>query len=391
MSALLRFFRRVLIGSFLVLYLSICSPTLAQSSANGLAQCARTPSCASQLGLPLKGPTVPFTTPAGLPFGVPTGMKPLLPLVPTGIPVLFWPTPTAGDDIMRKRLSKPPVGGYQNGGISSITYGTISGGNTRDVDWYILSPPDPTLTAPFKNTMRLTLGRCGLVETVQGVTSLAKGALVPGACATPTTRPIADQIPQNLQDALPAVTPDEVGDILDKPGNTGSEPISNSSPFVAPFPLVVAPADGITPPYTASPGQSIPISGAGAGSGSNPTTSPTTSPTASPTTSPTTSTGPTEFKDKWDAATNNIQAPPIGVVPTYALPTQNFLSHAMTVLSNKFPADFFGSYSGSPGVPQCPNYSFFGKTFEFCMISEFISILKYPAIISFATWAILAI
>jgi hypothetical protein len=60
------------------------------------------------------------------------------------------------------------------------------------------------------------------------------------------------------------------------------------------------------------------------------------------------------------------------------------------VFSGKFPFDFFGS-PPAPSIPECPNYTFFSETFELCPIRDLVGILKIPAILAYALWAIMAL
>lgn len=80
------------------------------------------------------------------------------------------------------------------------------------------------------------------------------------------------------------------------------------------------------------------------------------------------------------------------IVPT--LPDRfnkpNFYQYGIEKLSNKFPFDFFtGVPTGT--VAECPQFTFFTRTAEICLIRDFLSALKWPALIGFAIWGIMEI
>lgn len=79
----------------------------------------------------------------------------------------------------------------------------------------------------------------------------------------------------------------------------------------------------------------------------------------------------------------NLVAPQVSPIAPSQFSSPNFLQHAVTVFSDKFPFDIFDSVSGSSSVPQCPNYTFFNKTYELCPISDLFGVLKVPVIIAF--------
>ncbi len=72
----------------------------------------------------------------------------------------------------------------------------------------------------------------------------------------------------------------------------------------------------------------------------------------------------------------------------------NFVAYAVGVFSNKFPFDFFKGIVLTGDAPQaaaCPTYTFFEKPFELCPIRDFFALLKYPILIGFFVWAVMAI
>ena len=68
---------------------------------------------------------------------------------------------------------------------------------------------------------------------------------------------------------------------------------------------------------------------------------------------------------------------------------QNFLSYALTKFSDKFPFDVIGDYSILPDDNQCPSLTIYGKYWEFCVIPNTVSLIKYPVWISFLVRLIL--
>jgi hypothetical protein len=70
------------------------------------------------------------------------------------------------------------------------------------------------------------------------------------------------------------------------------------------------------------------------------------------------------------------------VVPGAAFTRPNFLSHALTVFSAKFPLDIVGSVSPSGGSTSCPYYEFYDEQFEVCFVRDAVTVLKIPIIIS---------
>ena len=142
-----------------------------------------------------------------------------------------------------------------------------------------------------------------------------------------------------------------------------------------------------TPPPSPSPSPSSPTGGGGAtGGGSNPgepgkwgdpsgggggggNASP--SPGASPGASPPQETNPNKASK-------------------FAKP--NFVAYAVSVFSKKFPFDIFVSVAAPPpGGLTCPTYSFFEKPFELCIVKDMVAILKFPALLGFLVWCIMAI
>jgi len=70
----------------------------------------------------------------------------------------------------------------------------------------------------------------------------------------------------------------------------------------------------------------------------------------------------------------------------------NFVAYAVFVFSKKFPFDIFASVAAPPpGGLTCPTYSFFEKPFELCIVKDMVSILKFPALLGFLVWCIMAI
>ena len=95
-----------------------------------------------------------------------------------------------------------------------------------------------------------------------------------------------------------------------------------------------------------------------------------------------------------DGEPESVEEPPLEP-PTYETiePTQfdspNFLEHGVTVMSNKFPFDIFGSSVNTDElITECPNYTFFNKTYELCPISDLLSLIKFPIIISFLIYSV---
>lgn len=78
-----------------------------------------------------------------------------------------------------------------------------------------------------------------------------------------------------------------------------------------------------------------------------------------------------------------IVPPEISELPPVEFEQKNWLQHGIDVFSNKFPFDIFGEIPDSGEGYECPTYIFFDKSFELCIISDFIMLLKYPVIISF--------
>lgn len=68
----------------------------------------------------------------------------------------------------------------------------------------------------------------------------------------------------------------------------------------------------------------------------------------------------------------------------------NFFQYGIEKLSNKFPFDFFTGVSGG-SVSACPSFTFFTRTQEICLIRDFLSALKWPAMIGFAIWGFMEI
>ena len=79
----------------------------------------------------------------------------------------------------------------------------------------------------------------------------------------------------------------------------------------------------------------------------------------------------------------------IDIQPTTFTAT-HFLVHARQVFSQKFPMDMLGDLPSS-GNATCPSLTLFGYTYELCIVVDFLSVLKYPAIIGVAIWALLSL
>lgn len=68
----------------------------------------------------------------------------------------------------------------------------------------------------------------------------------------------------------------------------------------------------------------------------------------------------------------------------------HFIPYAFQVFSTKFPLDAIGSLpDGTERV--CPVFSFFGESFEFCIINDAMDALKVPVLVSFVIWALMAL
>lgn len=68
----------------------------------------------------------------------------------------------------------------------------------------------------------------------------------------------------------------------------------------------------------------------------------------------------------------------------------NWLSHGVAVLSTKFPFDIFTVPTGGTSN-LCPEYQFFTKTYQFCMIRDLVGFLRIPTIISFLIWSVMTV
>ncbi len=91
-----------------------------------------------------------------------------------------------------------------------------------------------------------------------------------------------------------------------------------------------------------------------------------------------------DTEEKEDEETDEIVAPEIPELPPVEFEQKNWLQHGIEVFSDKFPFDIFGEVPGADDGYECPTYIFFNKSFELCIIADFIMLLKYPVIISFA-------
>lgn len=63
--------------------------------------------------------------------------------------------------------------------------------------------------------------------------------------------------------------------------------------------------------------------------------------------------------------------------------------YARTALATKFPFDMFGSLPA--GSTSCPNFTFFGYTYQLCELNDFVEALSTPIVISFIIYAILVL
>ena len=80
----------------------------------------------------------------------------------------------------------------------------------------------------------------------------------------------------------------------------------------------------------------------------------------------------------------SLSSPEIVTIEPSTFQSVNFLTHGVTVFSNKFPFDIFGTIS--PDIQpfdDCPTYTFFDRDFELCPIKDILTIFKYPVIIGF--------
>lgn len=81
-------------------------------------------------------------------------------------------------------------------------------------------------------------------------------------------------------------------------------------------------------------------------------------------------------------------AEPITAAPMVA---ENFLVHAKTAFANKFPLDVIGTTSLPAGTSSCPTFTFFTRSYELCFISDLIGFAKFPILLSFVIWAVMAL
>jgi hypothetical protein len=95
---------------------------------------------------------------------------------------------------------------------------------------------------------------------------------------------------------------------------------------------------------------------------------------------------------KQDAVDNypRIGVQPISPASNYTS-SVNWLSHGIQVFSNKFPFDLFSGSVSSGSVSECPNVTFFSKSFQLCPIRDLIGFLKIPVIIAFLVWNLMTI
>jgi hypothetical protein len=59
-------------------------------------------------------------------------------------------------------------------------------------------------------------------------------------------------------------------------------------------------------------------------------------------------------------------------------------------MRNKFPFDVFGEIPRGASN-ECPRYTFFSTTKELCIVRDLFAVLKFPVLIGFFIWAVLAI
>ena len=87
----------------------------------------------------------------------------------------------------------------------------------------------------------------------------------------------------------------------------------------------------------------------------------------------------------------NLESPTLTEISPQGFSQLAWPNYAQAQLANKFPFDFFGSFTAAGDVNECPTYTFFEEDFELCPVRDVIVIAKYPVIIAFAIWAVMVL
>lgn len=211
-----------------------------------------------------------------------------------------------------------------------------------------------------------------------------------GAGGCPQLQPTGDPIPQfypdpaRIPDMLPAPTPIYYPQ-LDPDGipGTGDErylpvtlPGSATEPSILVFPA----------------GHPLGISDPSAAWGEAPLTlNPQVNPDGTPAEQPAPGTDTPPVDPKLDPQLSGEYSPSPAIAPA-VFTKPNFISYGLSVFTTKFPLDIIGSFA-SPvaGSDECPVLTFWGESYEVCIIKAFFTAIKAPALVSFIIWCVVAL
>lgn len=84
-------------------------------------------------------------------------------------------------------------------------------------------------------------------------------------------------------------------------------------------------------------------------------------------------------------------APTADTVTASTFSRPHFISHALSVLGNKFPLDIVGGGTPPSGSSGCPYFEFFGQQFEACWINTLLDVIKIPVVVRFVVWSAMSL
>lgn len=341
---------------------SVARPVLAFTSLQG---CVTDPVCAAELGLQAGASAATGSTAAqGLVAGAGVG-------VATGVGFYLWPWgETQADDYNATGGFPSPFDASPYGGVQMQIYSpnnaTTLTRNLLSWEFMTIAPgvigwdtvtcagsPGGGEAVDPSSVVILTTGACfanpnpGSFPTVTGDPGAIEGI---SGTPTPVYFPITDPTPSDATN----------GDSYYGPVTV---PASPTNPLIW-----VNPTTG--EPETITSPQTIPAPDIGPEGNPNPAPAPETTENSDPNLS-----GEYTPEDLLEPAQFN---------------KPHFLSHAATVFADKFPLDVLGTLPEAE-TESCPTLTFWGTSYEVCIINDLLQALKIPTLVSFTIWALLTL
>lgn len=405
-------FFRIFVGVLVVVFCNIKMPLAsAQSSLNALAQCASNASCASQLGLgaALRSATSATSSQVGIGFvgasGGAASWTPVQVLAPPVIALgsaglLGWAIDSGVIDEIETAISSQfPSSGTKGSVIPDGVVGPFPGQTVSDVGYGSYTGPfgvHPSVSNT-SSSANWTYVQDGQSKSITGRVLVLSGSLSPlvdwSGVADSAIAGAISSLPDAEKDAIFGSAPSTTIAI---PQGATSGTLTAGDKGLIFYPPATDGTGVYGPPIVASPGQTIPF-----GIPAEYAPPIDTDNDGVPDTIDTDIDGDgIENAEDADANGDGVQdiAQQDNVIDestatqieAQTFTAEPFFSHAITTFSGKFPFDIMGSMSGI-SVSECPSYTFFNETFELCPLRDIFAIFKYPAIIAYAIWSVMAL